>query len=235
MVNIIRRSGARRLADEGFDWDNEWKNQWLRTGKWTIDDDHNIHLLEPITGVDLTNIGYNTQYDISRINGKLIVSSPSIPSGFTCKAEVSGGYNDDLYYANFQIAKDMESSAQVLLSSRPGWKQITNQIYAYEDPNMNYKEYDIQVVGLVYLYRYEKFQFIGCVVPKETIYGNEPRPYVERTTDNPYITQVYVNVDNCMHVGYNRDEGYPRGSTYPNRLEACVDYVEKYMKWYQQY
>ena len=203
MVNIIRRSSR----------------EWITSdGTWSLDENGLAYLTNPITGVNLTNIAYQTQYDMYETPDKsIIASSPDLPCDIKLRP------NTDVYDAFTNLPKNMRASGEIQLNGRPGWTQVSNFVFAYEDTSIEYPSYYEEyqkVMGIICLGAYKEFLFDAGLTWKGNLDGTKPLPYKEVMSECPYITQAALNDDNCVYDS----------CIYLRKLNYCITYVENAMQ-----
>lgn len=207
MVNIIRRSSLSSFSE-----------QITSDGTWSLDENGLPYLTNPITGVNLTNIAYQTQYDMYATPDRdIIASSPDLPCDIKLRAP------SDVYDAFTDLPKNMRASGEIQLNGRPGWTQVSNFVFAYEDTSIEYPSYYNEyqkIVGIICLGAYKEFLFDAGLTWKGNLDGTNPLPYQEVTSECPYITQAALHEDNCL---YN-------SCIYLRKLNYCITYVENAMQ-----
>ena len=212
MVNIIRRSS---LSPFG----NGLIEQLTSDGTWSLDEDGLPYLTNPITGVNLTNIAYQTQYDVYATPDRYLnVSSPDLPCDVKLRAQTL--VNEPFRY----LPENIRASAEIQLNGRPGWTQLSNFAFIYEDTSIVYpSEYTEQqkVIGIICLADYKEFLFDAALTWKANLDGTWPLPYKEKMTECPYITQAGLNEHECV---------YKTCLSKLRQLDYCIPYVENVMQ-----
>jgi len=211
MVNIIRRSS---LSPFG----NGLIEQLTSDGTWSLDEDGLPYLTNPITGVNLTNIAYQTQYDMYATPDRYLnVSSPDLPCDVKLRAQslVNDAFTD--------LPKNIRASGEIQLNGRPGWTQLNNFAFIYEDTSIVYPpEYteQLEVVGIICLAEYQDFLFNAGLTWKGNLDGTEPLPYKVVPSECPYITQTSINEHECVY----------KSCIQLRKLDYCITYVENAMQ-----
>lgn len=211
MVNIIRRSS---LSPFG----NGLIEQLTSDGTWSLDENGLPYLTNPITGVNLTNIAYQTQYDMYATPDRYInVSSPDLPCDVKLRAQ-------SLVYDAFkELPKNMRASGEIQLNGRPGWTQVSNFAFAYEDTSIAYPSYyneSQKIVGIICLSKYKEFLFDAGLTWKGNLDGTDELVYQEFSTECPYVTQAGLHENDCVY----------RSPIYWRKLDYCITYVENAMQ-----
>lgn len=211
MVNIIRRSS---LSPFG----NGLIEQITSDGTWSLDENGLPYLTNPITGVNLTNIAYQTQYDMYATPDRYInVSSPDLPCDVKLRAQTL------VYDAFTNLPKNVRASGEIQLNGRPGWTQLSNFVFTYEDTSIVYPSYYEErqkVMGIICLANYKEFQFDAGLTWKGYLDGTDGMAYKEVMSECPYITQAALHEDNCVY----------RSPIYLRKLDYCITYVENAMQ-----
>lgn len=212
MVNIIRRSSLSPFGAGLIE-------QLTSDGTWSLDENGLPYLTNPITGVNLTNIAYQTQYDMYATPDRYLnVSSPDLPCDVKLRAQslVNDAFTD--------LPKNIRASGEIQLNGRPGWTQVSNFMFAYEDTSIVYPpEYTEQqkVIGIICLEDYKEFQFDAGLTWKGNLDGTEPLPYRAKVSpDYPSITQACLDDHECVY----------RSCIHSRKLDYCITYVENAMQ-----
>lgn len=211
MVNIIRRSSLSPFGAGLIE-------QLTSDGTWSLDEDGLPYLTNPITGVNLTNIAYQTQYDIYATPDRYLnVSSPDLPCDVKLRAQSL------VYDAFTDLPKNIRASGEIQLNGRPGWTQVSNFVFAYEDTSIVYpscyEEYQ-KVIGFICLAKYNEFLFDAALTWKANLDGTWPLPYREVMSECPYITQYCLNEHECVY----------KRRIVTRKLDYCIQYVENAMQ-----
>lgn len=194
--------------------------EWITSdGTWSLDENGLPYLTNPITGVNLTNIAYQTQYDMyATPNRDIFASSPDLPYDIKLRPDTA------VYDAFTNLPKNMRASGEIQLNGRPGWTQVSNFMFTYEDTSIVYPSYYEEyqkVIGVICLVDYKEFQFDAGLTWKGNLDGTEPLPYKAKVSpDYPDITQATLDEHNCVY----------RSCIYARKLDYCITYVENAMQ-----